>query len=111
MRNFDGRGNIAFIDYVASLTPGRVPPGGIDLNPVFRSGLTGSYHMNADCTGTAELHFPAPPGATSGQVIKLIFVLSDNGHEVHAVVTSLVPADLEEPVPVSIHTEGKKLRD
>jgi hypothetical protein len=111
MRNFDGRGNITFIDYVASLTPGRVPPGGIDLNPVFRGGLTGTYHVNTDCTGTAELEFPAPPGATSGQVIKLIFVLSDHGREIHAVVTSLVPAGLDKPVPVIIHTDGKKLRD
>jgi hypothetical protein len=96
---------------VASLTPGRVPPGGIDLNPVFRGGLTGTYHVNADCTGTAELEFPAPPGATSGQVIKLIFVLSDHGREIHAVVTSLVPAGLDKPVPVIIHTDGKKLRN
>ena len=111
MRNFDGRGHITFLDYVASLTPGRVPPGGIDLNPVFRSGLTGTYHVNTDCTGTAEEDFPAPPGASSGQVIKLIFVLSDRGREIHAVVTSLVPAGFEKPVPVSIHTDGKKLRN
>ena len=111
MRNFDGLGDITFIDFVASLTPGHIPPGGINLNPTFRTGLTGTYHVNADCTGTAEEDFPPPPGVSSGQVIKLMFVLSDHGREIHEVVASLVPAGSQTPVPVLIHAEGKKLRD
>jgi len=111
IKNFDGHGNITSIDYVAFLTPGRVPPGGIDLNPAFRVGLTGTYHVNGDCTGAAELHFPPPPGVSSGQVIKLMFVLAAHGSEIHAVVASLVPAGQEKPVPVLIHEDGKKLRD
>ena len=110
MRNFDGHGNISFIDFVASLTPGRVPPGGINLNPAFRMGLTGTYHVNADCTGTAEEDFPPPPGVSSGQVIKLVFVLSDHGREIHEVVASLVPAGSQTPVPVLIHADGTKVR-
>ena len=110
MRNFDGRGNITFVDFVASLTPGRVPPGGINLNPTFRSGLTGTYHVNPDCTGIAEEDFPPPPGVSSGQVIKLIFVLSSQGREIHEVVASLVPAGSQTPVPALIHADGKKLR-
>jgi hypothetical protein len=109
IKNFDGRGNITFVDYVASLTPSRVPPGGIDLNPAFRVGLTGTYHVNADCTGTAEFDFPAPPGLSSGQVIKLMFVLAAHGHEIHAVVASLVPAGQDKPVPVLIHEDGRKV--
>ena len=110
MRNFDGNGNISFIDFVASLTPGHVPPGGINLNPAFRTGLTGTYHVNADCTGTAEENFPPPPGVSSGQVIKLMFVLSDHGREIHEVVASLVPAGSQTPIPVLIHADGTKLR-
>jgi hypothetical protein len=110
MRNFDGFGNISFIDFVTSLTPGRVPPGGINLNPTFRTGLTGTYHVNADCTGTAEEDFPPPPGMSSGQVIKIMFVLSDHGREIHEVVASLVPAGSQTPVPVLIHADGTKLR-
>ncbi len=110
MRNFDGHGNISFIDFVASLTPGRVPPGGINLNPAFRTGLTGTYHVNADCTGTAEENFPPPPGVSSGQVIKLMFVLSDHGREIHEVVAFLLPAGSQVPVAVLIHADGTKLR-
>lgn len=109
MRSFDGNGNITFIDFVASLRPGFEPPGGINLNPAFRTGLTGTYHVNADCTGTAEEDFPPPPGASSGQVIKLMFVLSDHGREIHEVVASLVPAGSQTPVPVLIHADGIKL--
>jgi len=109
IKNFDGRGNITFIDYVASLTLSRVPPGGIDLNPAFRVGLTGTYHVNADCTGTAEEDFPPPPGVSSGQEIKLMFVLSDHGREIHEVVASLVPAGSQTPVPVLIHADGTRL--
>jgi hypothetical protein len=111
IKNFDGHGNITFVDYVAFLTPGRVPPGGIDLNPAFRTGLTGTYHVNADCTGAAEFDFPPPPGVGSGQVVKLMFVLAAHGSEIHAVVASLVPAGQNNPVPVLIHEDGKKLGD
>jgi hypothetical protein len=110
MRSFDGHGNMTFIDFVASLTPGHTPPGGINLNPSFREGLTGTYQVNADCTGSAEEDFPPPPGLASGQVIKLMFVLSDHGSEIHEVVASLTPAGAQTPVPVLIHAEGKRLR-
>jgi hypothetical protein len=109
MRNFDGNGNITFIDFVASLRPGFVPPGGINLDPAFRTGLTGTYHVNADCTGSAEEDFPPPPGVSSGQVIKLMFVLSNHGHEIHEVVASLVPAGSQVPIPVLIHADGTRL--
>jgi len=109
VRNFDGNGNITFIDFVASLRPGFVPPGGINLSPAFRTGLTGTYHVNPDCTGTAEEDFPPPQGVSSGQVIKLMFLLSDHGREIHEVVASLVPAGSQTPVPVLIHADGTKL--
>jgi hypothetical protein len=109
IKHFDGHGNITFIDYVAFLTLGRVPPGGIDLNPAFRVGLTGTYHVNPDCTGDAEFDFPPPPGVNSGQVIKLMFVLADHGREIHAVVASLVPGGQDKPIPVLIHEDGKKV--
>jgi hypothetical protein len=109
IKHFDGDGNISFIDYVASLTLGRAIPGGIDLDPTFRTGLTGSYNVNIDCTGSAEFNFPPPSGVSSGQVIKLMFVLADHGREIHAVVASLIPAGRDKPVPVLIHEDGRKV--
>ena len=109
MTHFDGLGGLKQIDYVSALTPGHNPPGGIDTAPAFRQDETGTYHVNADCTGTAEIDFPKPLGGT-GAVIKLIFVLADYGREIHTVVTSLTPPNVESPVPVSIHSDGKKLQ-
>jgi hypothetical protein len=109
MTNFDGAGKLTQVDYVMALTPGQVPPGGVDVSPAFRGGETGTYHVNSDCTGTAEIDFPAPPGVTSGAIIKLILVLSDHGRAIHTVATSLTPPGAPGPVPVVIHSDGSKL--
>jgi hypothetical protein len=76
---------------------------------VFRAGETGTYDVNSDCTGTAEIDFPPPPGVTSGAMIKLIFVLSNHGGTIHTVVTSLTPPGAPSPVPAVIHSDGWKL--
>jgi len=103
---FDGSGNLTQTDYVTTLTPGRTPPGGIDTAPVFRTNETGTYSINADCTGSAEIDFPPHPG---GAVIKLIFVLGNHGQTIHTVVSSLTPPGAPGPVPVSIRSDGEKL--
>jgi hypothetical protein len=109
MTHFDGVGKLTQVDYVITLTPGQVPPGGIDHDPVFRAGETGTYDVNSDCTGTAEIDFPSPPGVASGAIIKLIFVLSNHGGTIHTVVTSLTPPGAPGPVPAVIHSDGWKL--
>jgi hypothetical protein len=109
MTHFDGAGKLSQVDYVLALTPGQMPPGGIDQNPAFRTGEAATYHVNSDCTGTAEIDFPAPPGVTSGAIITLIFVLSNHGRTIHTVVTSLTPPGAPGPVPSVIHSDGWKL--
>jgi hypothetical protein len=109
MTKYDGAGKLTQIDYVIALTPGQMPPGGVDVSPTFRGGEMGTYHVNSDCTGTAEIDFPPPPGGTSGAIIKLIMVLSDHGRTIHTVVTSLTPPGAPGPVPVVIHSDGSKL--
>lgn len=109
MTHFDGAGKLTQTDYVMTLTPGEMPPGGIDLSPAFRINETGSYHVNSDCTGIGEIDFPAPPGVATGAVIKLIFVLSNHGRAIHTVVTSLTPPGAPGPVPAVIHSDGWKL--
>lgn len=106
LTTFDGSGNLTQTDYVTSLTPGHTPPGGIDTAPVWRTGETGSYSVNPDCTGNVEFDFPPHPG---GAVIKGMFVLGDQARTMHIVVSSLTPPGAPGPVPAAIHSVGQKL--
>jgi hypothetical protein len=72
MTQFDGRGNLSQVDFV---TINGVPIGN-DWRPA-----TGSYKVNANCTGTAEI-IPADGSPT----IKLRLVVVRDGKEVHTVV-------------------------
>lgn len=115
MTHFDGNGGLTQVDYVMSLTPAsQMPgaPGGVDKNPAFRTGETGTYQVNQDCTGSAEIDFPVPPGFATGATIKLMFVLSNHGRAIHTVVTEVIPPGKTEaaaPVPAVIHSDGWKL--
>jgi hypothetical protein len=103
MTHFNGQGNLTQIDYALG--------NGVAQGPVdqFRTDETGSYTVNPDCTGTAEIDFPPAPGATAGAVIKLIFVLARHGEAIHTVVAELIPPGASQPIPASIHSEGTKL--
>jgi hypothetical protein len=70
----------------------------------------GTYTVNPDCTGSAEIDFPPPPGVTPGQRIHLKFVLADKGKQVHAVVSGLFRAGENTPTPAVIRSDGVKLR-
>ena len=72
MTEFDGRGNLRQVDFT---TINGVPTGN-DWRPA-----TGSYRVNADCTGTAEI-MPADGSPT----LKLRLVVVRNGKEVRTVV-------------------------
>lgn len=100
MTHFNGDGTLTQTDYV--LADG-VPQG---PKEAFRTGEKGTYTMNADCTGTAEIDFPPFPG---GATIDLIFVLSNQGRTIHTVVTQLFPPGSLVAIPVSIHSDGEKL--
>jgi hypothetical protein len=106
LTHFNGDGTLTQVDYVTTLTPGHTPPGGIDTAPVFRTSETGTYTVNSDCTGSAEIDFPPHPG---GAVIKLTFVLGNHAQTIHTVVSSLTPPGAPGPVPVSIRSDGEKL--
>jgi hypothetical protein len=69
---------------------------------------TGTYTVFSDCTGTAEIDFPGPPGSR-GALINLMFALSNHGRIIHAIVSQLIPPGSTTPVPVSIHSDGEKL--
>jgi len=70
MTHFDGEGNFTQVD---SLIIGGTPVS--DWSPV-----TGTYHVNANCTGTMNL---LPSG---GGFVNLRFVVVRRGKEIHTVV-------------------------
>ena len=85
---FDGRGKFTQRDFV--MTGGLPEPGTGDAQTgfSFSNGETGTYTVNPDCTGSAELHLNAPaPSGLSGGVIKLMFIITNNGLASHAVVS------------------------
>ena len=107
MTHFDGKGGLTQVDFVMSNgLPGRGPE-----DPVtgFHIDESGTYTVNSDCTGSAVIHFPVPPHETSGAEIDLMFVLTQAGCKIHAIVTRLIPPNTTTPVPASIHSDAEKL--
>jgi hypothetical protein len=72
MTQFDGRGNLRQVDFT---TINGVPTGN-DWRPA-----TGSYRVNADCTGTAEI-----VQGDGSPTLKLRLVVVRDGKEVRTVV-------------------------
>jgi hypothetical protein len=107
MTHFDGAGGLTQVDFVMS--GGAALPGPTDPSTGFHIQEQGSYKVYPDCTGSAEIHFPAPPGASSGADIQLMFVLGEHGRVIHTVVSMLLQPGSTSPVPVSIRSDGVKL--
>jgi hypothetical protein len=88
----DGHGRFTQRDFV--MTGGLPESGTGDAQTgfSFSNGQTGTYTVNPDCTGSGEIHLnvPAPSGLSSG-VIKLMFIVTDNGRASHAVVSEFIP--------------------
>ena len=73
MSHYDGQGNFSQVDHI--IVNG-VPPA-IEWTPG-----TGTYHINADCTGTAHIV------TSTGMFINLEIVVVQQGKQIHAVVTA-----------------------
>jgi hypothetical protein len=103
------------VDFVLSSPNAGPPPGVSPTDPVtgFHNEETGSYTVNADCTGHFEIDFPlltTPSGTTGkGAIIQVKFVLSNHGRSIHTIVTSLTPPGAPGPVPALLRSEGHKL--
>jgi hypothetical protein len=106
MMHFDGTGDFTQVDF--TVINGAPSPGATNANG-FRNGQTGSYTVNSDCTGSAEIDFPPPPGVSPGQRIHLKFVLADKGKQIHTVVSGLFRPGETEPTPVVIRSDGVKV--
>jgi hypothetical protein len=97
MTHFDGRGGLTQVDFVMS--NGAPLAGPADQTTGFHIYERGSYKVNPDCTGSAVIHFPAPPGLASGAEIDLMFVLGDHGRVIHAIVSQALQPAPEPPYP------------
>jgi hypothetical protein len=74
MTHFDGQGNLSQVDHV--VFNGTLPP--VDWTPA-----TGTYTINSDCTGKAQINIP---GSSFSPVI-LRLVVADNGKLIRTVVS------------------------
>ena len=106
MTHFDGSGGLTQVDWVVA---NGVPVPGPQNKYGFHDMETGSYTVNPDCTGNAQINFPIPPHGTSGAVIQLMFVIGDGGRTQHTIVSSLTPPNSTTPVPANIHSDAVKV--
>ncbi len=114
MTHFDGHGNFTQTDYVLNTSSSTTSPtpGPIDPQTGFQNHESGTYQVNADCTGKLEIHFAPPPvpGAI-GAVLKLFLVIGSEGNALRMVVTSVTPPSIV-PNDISgftLHSEGSRL--
>jgi hypothetical protein len=114
MAHFDGRGNFTQTDYVLNTLNGvsSPTPGPVDSQTGFQNQEYGTYYVNADCTGHAEIHFAPPPvpGAT-GAVIKLYIVIGSQRNALRTVVISVTPPSTvpNDITGFTLHSEGSRL--
>ena len=96
---FDGNGKLTQTDYQESY----------GYPAEFSTGETGTYLVNANCTGSAlvELNvLGVPPVTTQGGSIGLGFVISNGGQSIHGVVSQFTNPGATGPVPPSnIHVD------
>ncbi len=100
---FDGRGGLTQTDFVVK---SGAPAGPVDA---FRSGESGTYTLNADCTGTFTIDFPE---AVPKQQLVLMFVIADHGRRINTVVAALYVGpgiDTMTATPAQISSQAIKL--
>jgi hypothetical protein len=108
--HFDGAGKLTQRDFV--VTAGVVVSGtGNSVNGFqFSTGETGTYTINADCTGSAEIdsNVPLPP-PLSGGVLKLMLVVTNGGRAIHTVVSEFTPPGATTPVLNTTSSDAWKI--
>jgi hypothetical protein len=106
LTHFDGVAGLTQEDFVmagGTPVPGHPSPDGLHDEE------WGTYLVNPDCTGSAVINFPPPPGVPSGAVINLKFVIGQRGQTIHTIVTQLTPPGSSTPVPANIHSDAERI--
>jgi hypothetical protein len=106
LTHFEGNHALTQVDWV--LANGLPTAGPTDANG-FHTDETGTYTVHENCTGEAEIDFPTPPGGTSGAVIKLFLVISDDGRQLNTIVTSITPPNSTVAIPANIHSDATRV--
>ena len=93
LAQFDGNGKFTQVDYPAS--------GLTNTPPVtdFRTGETGTYSVQEDCTGMGELDFNVGGKGAGHGVHYLAFVISNGGRSIRAVSAGFSPPGTTQLVP------------
>jgi hypothetical protein len=87
---FDGKGTLLQQDYRGDTSPAQFAPLGQEK---------GTYKVNPDCTGSAVVYLNYPVPTDSTGVIKVLFVISNNGRHIHEVVSEFTPPGFSAPQP------------
>lgn len=113
LTHFDGAGHLTQVDAVLSSPNATVVPGApVDPTTGFHDQEGGTYTVYADCTGTFAVQFPpnvSSTGTVPGAKLTVLFVLSNHGRNIDAIVTSVTPPGAPGPVPALLHSAGHKL--
>ena len=102
---FDGKGQFTQEDYIGDSLR-------TTSQTAFAIGETGTYTMNPDCTGSAEIHLNVPgvpAGTTSHGVIKIVFVISGGRRSIQEVVSQFTPPGALQPVPTQTRADDWKV--
>ena len=108
--HFDGAGKLTQKDFTVD---GGVPSpanGNAATGFHFAGGETGTYSVNSDCTGSAEidLNAPAPPGLSRG-VIKLMFIVPADGATIHTVVSEITAPFTTAPLLNTTRSDASRI--
>jgi hypothetical protein len=89
---FDGKGGFTQIDY---------PGEGLSMTPpltAFRTGQTGTYTVNPNCTGFQTINLGAAVGSTTNA-----FVINNGGRSIDAVVAGFTLGGTAVPLQALVH--------
>jgi hypothetical protein len=77
----------------------------------FLTGVTGTYTVNPDCTGSSVINFNisgVPPGTSHG-VYKTVLVISNGGRNFHGVASEYTPPGFTAPQPTQSNFDAWKV--
>lgn len=108
--HYNGDGSLTQRDFVVTAGVPPLSDGNASTGFHFSTGETGTYAVNADCTGkaTINLNVPVPFGSTG--VIKLMLVVTNGGSAIHAVVAEIIPPGAVTPLLNTTISDAWKIK-